>query len=372
MTMRTFSLILVSVVLTSPAFATGLSLFGSAGAESQLAPPNGDSPLNPANFLSIRERSNTADFALFVSFAPESERWKMKAKLRGDASDGGNQRVEVSELAFQFQLSDSFEVGVGRIIEKWGTGYGWTPTAFVGPARNPSDPGDRRSLNRGKEMVRLSALAGKTQLGLYYLEGGAAAFRAHRIIAGTEAALAFHRDGETFRGGLSLSRVFGDALELHADGAVSRIAGNTVMQIVAGGQYTWRRTNIVLEVHHATDGMSRGEWSAFKSGIDDALEGGDMASIVAANRAFAPLQMGKSYGFFRVARSFSRLISDGEVIVVANLHDSSAIVRTTISRRLFGNLDMLLMHTEFAGAAGSEISYVQVDRITTAGFRLHF
>ena len=372
MTMPIVYFVVLMLMLASPALADGLSIFGSAGAESQHAPANGDSPLNPANFLSIRERSNTADFALFVSFAPESDRWKMKAKLRGDAADGGDQRVELAELSLQFRLSDSVEIGVGRIIEKWGTGYGWTPTAFVGPARNPTDPGDRRSLSSGKEMVRVSALAGDTQLGLYFLEGGAAAFRAHRVIAGTEVALAFHRDGETSRGGLSLSRVFGDALELHADGAVSRSAGTTVAQIVAGGQYTWRRTNIVLEVHHGSDGMSRGEWSAFRNGIDDALQGGDMASIIAANRAFAPLRMGKSYGFLRVARSFSRVISEGEIIMVANLHDSSAIVRTAISRRLFGTFDLMVMHTEFAGAAGSEISYVQVASITTVGFRLHF
>ena len=37
------------------------------------------------------------------------------------------------------------DLTVGRVIEKWGTGYAWNPTAFIGPKKNPADPNDRRS-----------------------------------------------------------------------------------------------------------------------------------------------------------------------------------------------------------------------------------
>ncbi|HEU4521900.1 MAG TPA: hypothetical protein VFT12_07850 [Thermoanaerobaculia bacterium] len=361
--------LIAALAIAAPA-AADVTLFGSAGAESQHAPANAASPLNPANFLSLRNRSTSADFAVFVTAA--QERWKIKTKIRGDAEDGGEQRVEVAEASLQWQISDAIDVTAGRVIEKWGAGYGWTPTSFIGPARNPADPGDRRSLSRGREMIRLSALAGETQLSLYLLEAGAAAVRVQRLIAGTDVALMAYRDGDTHREGISLSRVFGDALELHADAALSQSGYGRASHAVVGGQYTWKRANFVVELHHRSDGLSPSQWSAFRAGVDDALRTNDFSSLVASNRSFTPLQMGRRYTFVRAARALLPIVSDAELIVITNLHDGSSVVRAALTRKLQGNLDVFIMNTEFVGAEGSELSYIQVGRITTAGLRLHF
>jgi hypothetical protein len=368
MTMKALNLI-AALAIAMPA-AADVTLFGSAGVESQYAPANAASPLNPQNFLSLRNRSSSGDFALFVTAG--QERWKVRTKIRGDAVDGGEQRVEVAEASLQWQISDAIDVTVGRVIEKWGAGYGWTPASFIGPARNPADPGDRRSLSRGKEMIRLSALAGETQMSFYLLEAGTAAIRVQRLFGGTDVALMAYRDGHGHREGISLSRVFGEALELHLDAALSRIDDERSAHAVVGGQYTWQRTNVVLELHHRSDGLSRTQWTAFRAGVDDALRTNDFASLIAANRTFAPLQMGRRYAFLRVTRALTRVISDAELIVITNLHDGSSVVRATLTRKLSSHLDAFIMNTEFVGAEGTELSYVQVGRISTAGLRMHF
>ena len=364
---------ILTLLFATAAMAEGFSVFGSVGAESQHAPANAESPLNPENFLALSSRAHSADFAVFLAFTPAGERWKVRSKLRGDAAAEGTRTLEVAEGSVQLQLNDSVDITVGRVIEKWGTGYGWTPTAFIGPARNPTDPTDRRSLSRGRDMVRLSAIAGETQVSLYLLERRAAAFRAHRVIAETDVALTFYRDRNVRREGVSLSRVVGDALELHLDASNSRgDDGKNVQDVVIGGQYTWRRANFVLELHHRSDGLSADEWSTFRNDVDAAARGGDFRALAAANRRFAPLGMRRDYSFIRVARSVPRVISEAELIAITNLHDRSSVVRIALTRHLARNVHMLVMNTEFLGASGSESSYIQVARITAVSLRLYF
>jgi hypothetical protein len=364
---------IIALFVAPAVMAERVTLFGSAGFEGQHTPANGDSPLNPDNFLSIRENTSSADFAFFVTVTPEDERWKIRTKMRGDANDGGSRNVEIAEASLQLQLNDAVDVTAGRVIERWGTGYGWTPTAFVGPERNPTDPGDRRSLSSGRDMVRLTGFARETQVSLYLLDGGATAIRAYRLVAGTDVSISLFRDGPERRQGVSLSRVFGEALELHVEAAHGKTDdADHIVQIVAGGQYTWRKTNIVAELHHRGDGMSHHEWSGFRGEVDEALRTGDTISLITANREFAPLRMERNYAFFRVAGPLSRIKTDAEVITVTNLRDGSSLIRASLTRRLHENLSLVLMNTEFIGGPGSEISYIQVERVTAAGVRLHF
>jgi hypothetical protein len=369
-------LLCISIIalFAAPAvMAERVTLFGSAGFERQHAPANDDSPLNPDNFLSIRENSSSADFAFFVTVTPEDERWKIRTKMRGDANDGGSGNVEIAEASLQLQLNDAIDVTAGRVIERWGTGYGWTPTAFVGPERNPTDPGDRRSLSSGLDMVRLTGFARETRVSLYLLDGGTAAIRAYRLVAGTDVSVSLFRDGPERRQGVSLSRVFGEALELHVEAAHGK-TDNTgqIVQIVAGGQYTWRKVNIVAEWHHRGDGMSHHQWNSFRGEVDEALRTGDRISLITANREFAPLRMERNYAFLRVAGTLSGIKTDAEMITVTNLRDRSSLIRASLTRRLHENLSLVVMNTEFIGGSGSEISYIQVERVTAAGVRLHF
>ena len=352
-------LVVVTILLASfrPAEAATFRFFGSGGVESQFTPANESSPLNPDNVAGLPRTTTLADASAFGELLTDDKRWKLRVKLRGEASDRAGESLELGEGFIQVRATPWLSVTAGRVIEKWGTGYAWTPTAFVGPKRDPSDPGDRRSAYRGADLLRADLYVSETTLSLYTLEGGSVAARVYRLIGATDVAL-HARDSSL---GISAARVFGDALELH--GEVARDADADALRAVVGGQYTFSNDlNVVLEIYHGTDGLTRREWDAFRGSINDDLR--------EANARYAPLRMGRTYGFIRLSRDFGRTAA--EVIAIASLRDGSSMVRTTISRDLYDRLTLQLIATEFTGSPTSEWSHVQLERIVIAGMRVHF
>jgi hypothetical protein len=347
--------------MVNPIFTAAVvfKLFGSAGAETQLTPANAGSPLLRGNTSAVAYQTSSADAVAFIDAAPESRAWKLHLKLRGDANDRTSDALSVGEAFVQFAPKPWLEITAGRVIEKWGTGYAWNPTAFVSPRKNPSDPSDRRSAFRGLDMIRADVFVRDTNISLYALEGGAFAARAYQLVGGTDVSLHVRRDGNGTQQGVSVARVFGDALELH--GEIAR------RHALVGGQLTFRNdVNVVVELYHGGDGLSAAEWRGFRDRVS-APRGPE--DILAANREYAPLRMGRNYAFVRVYRSG---FVDGEVIAIANLRDGSALARITLTRKLRPNLSAYLIDTEFAGRRGSEMAYIQVRRVTTAGVRLYF
>lgn len=334
--------------------AATIRLFGSAGAEARLTPANESSPLNPRNVAAIPVQTNLADGSVFVEAATDGRRWKARLKLRAEASDRAPDRGEVGEALVQFAATEWLDLTAGRVIEKWGTGYGWTPTALVGPSRSPTDPDDRRSAHRGRDLLRADVFVKDTSLSLYALEGGTVAGRAYRLVRGTDVSLMF-RQGDL---GISLSRVFGEALELHAE--LAR-AGHT--RAVVGGQYTFPgRTNLVVELYHGTDGLTARQWNDFRESI-----GRDLRE---ANARYVPLRMGRTYSFVRMARPGRRV--DAELIAITNLRDGSTLLRGALTYRLRPSLSLYLIDTELAGPGHGELDYLPVERMTTAGARVYF
>ncbi len=280
-----------------------LRFFGSAGVESHLTPEN--------------EPVHVADFSVFAEAAPEGSPWKTRVKLRGDASNRAADDLAIGEAFVQFRATEWLDVSAGRVIEKWGTGYGWTPTAFVSPAKDPTDPNDRRSQYSGRDMIRADLFVKDTSVALYALRDGDFAARVYRLIGSTDVSLAFHR-GDA---GISLSHVFGDALEVHAEASTE--------EVVAGAQYTHRDVNYVFEVHHGTRAQS----------------------------------------FLRVSHDFARWKTDAELIAITNLRDGSTIARATLSHRIHPTVSVHLIATELLGDGHD---FMPVDRVLTIGARVHF
>jgi hypothetical protein len=329
--------------------------FGSGGAEWQLTPANGSSPLNPHNVARIPYRTNVGDVSAFTEAVSDDRTWKLRLKLRADSSDRGTDQLRAGEALVQWNPRPWLDVTAGRVIEKWGTAYAWNPTSFVGPVKNPTDPSDRRSSYRGVDMVKADIFVRDTNVSLYALGHGTFAARAYRLIGGTDVSLHVRRDRGGMREGLSIARVFGDALELH--GEIAR--NGSVTQAVIGGQYTLpHNINMVVELYHGGDGLSRGEWLAFRDSVDADLRG--------ANRRYAPLKMARDYSFLRIARS------EYELIAITNLRDRSSLLRLTLGHRIRPNLSVYVIQTEFFGASGSEFAYIQVKRATTFGARYYF
>jgi hypothetical protein len=350
--------LMVALFATS-AHAETFKFFGSAGAEWQLTPANAASALNPRNIANLPYSTGSADAVAFLDATPDSRAWKFHLKLRGDAAEGGKQRADVGEAFIQLNPKPWLDVAIGRVIEKWGTGYAWNPTAFVSPKKNPADPSDRRSANAGVDMIRTDLFIRGTNVSLYALDG-AVAGRVYRLIAGTDVSLHFRRDNDGVQQGISVARVFGDALELH--GEIAR------RHALAGGQYTFgNNINVVAELYHGGDGLDENAFHSFQRDADVAH---DEKSFRAINAAYSPLRMARNYGFIRVDVPHDKL--DVELIAITNLRDGSLLARATLSLRVRANVSIYAIDTEFAGARGSELSYMQVRRVTTAGARVYF
>ena len=338
--------------------ASTLRVFGSAGAEAQLTPASHGSPLNPGNMAAIPYRTNLGDATAFIEAATEDKRWKLRVKLRGEMSDQAVDHGEVGEAFVQFAATDWLDVTAGRVIEKWGTGYGWTPTAFVGPAKNPTDPDDRRSAYRGRDMVRADVFIKDTSISLYALEGGAVAAKVYRLVRGTDVSLVYRRENGANDAGINLSRVFGDALEVHAEVARTRYT-----RAVLGAQYTFPgNLNVVVEVYHGTDGLTSRQWQSFRDSVPEDLR--------AANAAYAPLRMGRTYAFTRVSRSVGK--ASMELITITSTRDRSTLVRLGATVKIHPSVSLYAIETELIGGPRSELAYLQVERITTLGLRVYF
>ena len=338
------------------AHAATFRVFGSAGAEAALTPANESSPLNPHNVAAIPYSTNSADATAFVEVMPESRAWKVRLKARADASDRAAEHLEAGEALLQLNPKPWLDLTAGRVIEKWGTGYAWNPTSFVGPRKNPTDPNDRRSAYRGVEMIKGDLFLRGTNVSLYALQHGAFATRVYRLIANTDVSLVLRRDRNGTQQGIAVARVFGDALELHGEAARRRV--------VIGAQYTLRiKLNVVAELYHAGDGASAREMRA----VWQLAESGDVRD---ANALYTPLQMGRNYAFLRGDLPFGK--NDVELITITNLRDRSSIVRATYTRRLTPRVSGYVIQTEFAGARESELALIQIARSTTVGLRLYF
>jgi len=346
---------LVTVLLL---FATTLSaetfrVFGSLGAESQLSPANASSPLNPGNIGDVPYSTSSSDATLFAD--AKDERWKFHTKLHGDASDRAADVLRIGEAYAQFNATPWLDVTAGRVIEKWGTGYAWNPVAFVSPKKNPADPTDRRSSYEGLDMIRADVFVRGTNASLYALRDGGVAARVYRLIGGTDVSLHFRRDGSGTQQGVSVARVFGDALELHGEAAR--------LHALAGGQYTFAgNVNVVVELYHGGDGMSASDWRSFTS----------IADLRQANAQFVTLMMGRNYAFGRIDWAPAESPIDVEVMGIRNLRDRSSLLRATLTRKLRANLSLYLIDTEFLGSGDAEFAYVQVRRLTTFGARVYF
>jgi len=343
------------MVIATLFLAATLRVFGSAGAEAQMTPANEASPLNPGNVARIPRTTNVADATAFVDAAPDDRAWKVHLKMRGDTSDRGSDQLRVGEAYLQISPRPWLDISAGRIIEKWGTGYAWNPTAFISPQKNPTDPGDRRSAYRGVDVIKTDLFLRGTNVSLYAMQHGRFAARAYRLIAGTDVSLHVYRDRERTLQGISVARVFGDALEMHAEVARRRV--------VIGGQYTLpHNVNVVAELYRSGDGLTRGQWEDVR----------ELATVDLrrANGAYAPLRMGRNYSFVRVDVPFSK--NDVELIAITNLRDGSSIVRASYTRRVTASISAYVIDTEFVGGQGSELSYMQVRRATTVGARFYF
>jgi hypothetical protein len=295
------------------------------------------------------------------------------------------------------------DIQVGRKIEKWGTGYGWNPTGVINPLKDPRDPNDRLDAFRGVDEVSVdlflkgwnfAVLATPMIPALGNKDRGFTpvgwAARAYRLIHGVDFSLsASGGSGLPDSQGISVSRVFGKALELHAEAAAFHNTASYVpasggfqlerrphAEFLAGGQYTFpRNVNVVVEYYHNGGNLSGREWQEYQRFTDPgvSIPGLDTASrLTMANAQFAALQMGRDYVFNRIAFPLKLHKVEFETIAITALRDGSSVIRPAIFWFVTPNVSVYALDTEFSGKRTTELGMVPIRRQVDIGIRFHF
>jgi len=168
---------------------------------------------------------SAADFNLPPGNVAASE--ELNAAL--EPYTGTHTQLRVKEIYAGLSAGD-FDFMLGRRIVRWGTGYAFTPAGFLDPPRDPTNPTDRLNLYLGRDMVKADFVHGPNAFSLAWSTAALApagsnlrnttAFRYNVLVHGFDTSLIAGNDrgGDSF-GGLTFTRVFGQAWELHGEAA---------------------------------------------------------------------------------------------------------------------------------------------------------
>jgi predicted small secreted protein len=241
-------------------------------------------------------------------------------------------QVRVKEMYASVSAGD-FDFAAGRKMVRWGTGYAFTVAGVLDPPRNPTDPGDRLSLNQGRDMVKADHVHGPHAFTLAWSSAALApanvdlhdttAFRYNVLVHGFDTSLIAGRDrGSDSFGGFTFTRVLGQAWEIHGEGMWREQAA-----AVLGAKYT-THAGVTLIGEYNTEPSTR-------------YDRGMSLSPVAGRQHSAFFNVGKS----RLRERPGWKEWDVSGAIVANLNDRSSAFVVDVNR-WFGNHFSSYVHVE--------------------------
>jgi len=269
---------------------------------------------------------------------------------------GTHPQFRVKETYAGLSAGD-FDFMVGRRIVRWGTGYAFTASGVLDPPRIPTNPTDRLNILEGRDMVKADWVHGPHALTLAWSSAAlvhnqpalhdTTAFRYNVLVHGFDTALigGDDRGGDAF-GGLTFTRVLGDAWELH-------------------GEAAWREHEAIL----------LGAKYTTTSGITFIGEFFTPPNIpYYQNMTSVPLIGRQHYAFLTAYKNRLRELPgwkqwDLSAAVVANLDDSSYTAIFDATRRL-GSRFSTYLHLEVpTGSKTSEYGQTPYSAATSIGVR---
>jgi hypothetical protein len=250
-----------------------------------------------------------------------------------------------------------FDFMAGRRIVRWGTGYAFTATGVLDPPRDPTNPTDRLNLYEGRDMVKADMVRGPNAFTLAWSTAALApasanlhdttAFRYNVLVHGFDTSLIAgdDRGGDAF-GGLTFTRVLGEAWEIH-------------------GEAAWREHEAIL----------LGAKFTTTSGITFIGEFYTPPNIpYYQDVTNSPLVGRQHYAFFTAYKNRLRELPgwkqwDLSAAAVANLNDHSFTAVFDANRR-FGKHFSSYLHSEIpAGSSKSEYGSTPYSAATSVGVR---
>jgi hypothetical protein len=245
---------------------------------------------------------------------------------------GTHTQLRVKETYSGLSAGD-FDFMAGRRIVRWGTGYAFTPAGVLDPPRDPANPTDRLNLNQGRDMVKADFVHGPHALSLVWSTAALApagsnlhdttAFRYNVLVHGFDTSLIAgdDRGGDAF-GGLTFTRVFGQAWEMH-------------------GEAAWREQGAILMGAKYTTAWGLSFIGEFYTPPNTAYYRDSTISSSAGRQHYAFLYAGKS----RLRELPGWKQWDLSASMVENMNDKSYIVILDANRR-FGNHFSSYLHLQ--------------------------
>jgi len=165
-----------------------------------------------------------------ADFNPPSGNQAIVAGLSSalDGYTGAHEQLRVKEAYAGLSAGD-FDFTLGRRLVRWGTGYAFTPAGVLDPPRVPTNPTDRLNLNEGRDMIKVDYVHGPHAVQVAWSSAALAppmsnahdttAVRYNVLLRGFDTCLIAgdDRGGDAF-GGLTFTRVLGQAWEIHGEG----------------------------------------------------------------------------------------------------------------------------------------------------------
>ena len=252
-----------------------------------------------------------------------------------------------------------FDFTLGRKMVRWGTGYAFTAAGVLDPPRDPTNPSDRLNVNQGRDMVKADWVHGKNALTFAWSTAELApanstlrdttAFRYNVLVHGFDTSLIAGNDrgGDSF-GGVTFTRVLGQAWEVHGEGF-------------------WREQAAVL----------LGAKCTLRSGVTFLGEFYTPPNIpYYRDMSISPYAGRQHYAFFNVGKARLRELPgwkewDVSGSIVANLDDHSFVAVTDVSR-WFGTHFATYAHVEVPwGSKTSDYGSAPYQTATSVGVRFH-
>lgn len=266
--------------------------------------------------------------------------------------------VSVKETYAGLSAGD-FDFTVGRKMVRWGTGYAFTAAGVLDPPRDPTNPSDRLNVNQGRDMIKADWVHGPHAFTFAWSTAALAppqsslrdttAFRYNVLVHGFDTALIAGNDrGEDAFGGLTFTRVIGQAWEVH-------------------GEAVWREQAAVLIGAKCTLHSGVTFIGEFYTPPNTPYFRDPSVSATAGRQHYAFFTAGKSR--LRELPRWKEWSVSGSI--VTNLDDHSLVGVADVSR-WFGNHFSAYVHLEVpTGSSTSDYGAAQYDTATSVGVRFH-
>jgi len=252
-----------------------------------------------------------------------------------------------------------FDFTAGRKMLRWGTGYAFSAAGVLDPPRVPTNPSDRLNTNQGRDMIKADWVHGPHALTLAWSTAelapphsnlrDTAAFRYNVLVRGFDTSfIAGHDRGSDTFGGLTFTRVVGQAWELHGEAVWREQAAALI-----GAKYTLHSGLTFIGEFYTPPNTAY-----FR----------DLST--------SPLAGRQHYALFNAGKSRLRELPgwkqwDISASIVANLDDHSFVAVSDISR-WFGTHFTSYVHLEVPhGGSTSDFNSARYQTATSVGVRFH-